>query len=221
MVNSMKCEMQKVMNNTRFRILKIEGRTYILDLSQSAWKILFPFLTWIVPNTIYKVDEEELNQKLQLVGKNQPKNNISILVTGGIGIALGNFLTSLTDYFYIQNTMVVNSIIAGIVMVLIILVRFLLSNRNKHEFYQLIAPIAPNLLSKERIWIRPKSFKHFIQALFIYIFFLVFFIPTFVLFITDGNIMLIIFATVLALFLSIANVAFVGHGPTTVKFKKK
>ncbi|GAE32066.1 DUF443 family protein [Alkalihalobacillus hemicellulosilyticus] len=214
----MKCEIQKVMNNTRFRILKIEGHTYILDLSQSIWNILFPFLTWIVPNTIYKVDENELHQRLQLVGKDQSKNNISILLIGGIGIALGNLLTALTDYFYIQSTMVVNSIIAGIVMGIIIVVRFVLSNRNKNNFYK---KIAPNLLSKERIWIRPKSFKHFIQALFGYIFFLVFFIAMFVLFITDGNIMLIISATIFALFLSIFNVVYVGDGPTTVKFKKK
>lgn len=218
MVNSMKCEIQKVMNNTRFRILKIEGHTYILDMSQSIWNIFFPFLTWIIPNTIYKVDEKELHQKLQLVGKNQPKNNISILLIGGIGITLGNLLTALTDYFYIQSTMLVNSIIAGIVMGTIIVVRSVLSHRNKNNFYQ---RVAPNLLSKERIWIRPKSFKHFIQGLFGYIFFLVFFIAMFVLFITDGNILLIISATVIALFLSIFNVVYVGDGPTTVKFMKK
>jgi len=216
----MKCEMQST-RNLRFRILKIKGNTYILDMSQSIWKIVFPFLTWILPYTIYKVDENEINQKLQPVGMKKPKNNASILVTGGIGISLGTFLTAMTDYFYIQSTMLMNSIIAGIVLVIFILVSFVLSNRNKHNFFQIIAPIAPNLLSKERIWIRPNSFKHFIHALFIYIFFLVFFIPTFVLFITDGNIMLIIFATVLALFLSIANVVFVGNGPTTVRFKKK
>ncbi|WP_416150196.1 DUF443 family protein [Salipaludibacillus sp. HK11] len=190
-------------------------------MSQSIWKILFPFLTWILPHTIYKVDEKELNQKIQLVGMKQPKNNVSILVTGGIGISLGTFLTALTDYFYIQSTIVVNSIIAGIVLVTFILVGFVLSNRNKHNFYQLIAPIAPNLLSKERIWIRPKSFKHFIYTLSMYIFFLVFFIAMFVLFITDGNIMLIISATVFGLGLSVVNVVFVGDGPTTVKFKKK
>ncbi|MEJ9317287.1 DUF443 family protein, partial [Halalkalibacterium halodurans] len=152
----MKCEVQKAMN-VRFRILKIEGDTYILDMSQSIWKIVFPFLTWIIPLTIYKVDGEEINKKLQFSTKDQKKNNISILLTAGIGIALGNLLTALTDYFYIQSTVLVNSIIAGIVMGIIIVVRFVLSNRNKNNFYQ---RVAPNVLSKERIWIRPKSFKH-------------------------------------------------------------
>ncbi|MDY7221482.1 DUF443 domain-containing protein [Halalkalibacterium halodurans] len=213
----MKCEVQKAMN-IRFRILKIEGNTYILDMSQSIWKIVFPFLTWIIPLTIYKVDGEEINKKLQFSTKEQKKNNISILLIAGIGIALGNLLTALTDYFYIQSTMVVNSIIAGIVMGIIIAVRCVLSNRNKKNFYQ---RVAPKILSRERIWIRPKSFKHFIQALFGYIFFLVFFIAMFVLFITDGNIMLIISATIFALALSVIDVLYVVEGHTTVKFKKK
>ncbi|GAE32067.1 DUF443 domain-containing protein [Halalkalibacter hemicellulosilyticus] len=213
----MKCEVQKAMN-IRFRILKIEGNTYILDMSQSIWKIVFPFLTWIIPLTIYKVDGEEINKKLQFSTTEPKKNNISILLLAGIGIALGNLLTALTDYFYIQSTMVVNSIIAGIVMGIIIAVRFVLSNRNKKNFYQ---RVAPNVLSRERIWIRPKSFKHFIQALFGYIFFLVFFIAMFVLFITDGNIMLIISATIFALALSVIDVLYVVEGHTTVKFKGK
>ncbi|BAB04698.1 DUF443 domain-containing protein [Halalkalibacterium halodurans] len=213
----MKCEVQKAMN-VRFRILKIEGDTYILDMSQSIWKIVFPFLTWIIPLTIYKVDGEEINKKLQFSTKDQKKNNISILLTAGIGIALGNLLTALTDYFYIQSTVLVNSIIAGIVMGIIIVVRFVLSNRNKNNFYQ---RVAPNVLSKERIWIRPKSFKHFIQALFGYIFFLVFFIAAIVLFITGGNVIAIVSATIFALALSVIDVLYVVEGPTTVKFKKK
>ncbi|MBU9722771.1 MULTISPECIES: DUF443 family protein [Bacillaceae] len=214
----MNCEFQKVKHNTRFRILKIEGQTYTLDLSQSIWNIIFPFLTWIVPNTIYRVDENELNQKLQLLDKNPPKNNISILLTGAIGIALGNFLTALTDYFYIQSTMLLNGIIAGLVMTLIIIVRFVLSNRNKNKFNQLIAP---RLLSTERIWIRPKSVKHFLLASSMYIVFLAFFIAMFVLFITEGNLLFIFFASILSFLLLVINAVFVGDGTTTkVKFKK-
>jgi len=72
MVNSMKCEVQKAMN-IRFRILKIEGNTYILDMSQSKWNIVFPFLTWILPHTIYKVDGEEISKKLKVPSGSQKK----------------------------------------------------------------------------------------------------------------------------------------------------
>jgi len=213
----MKCEVQSA-RNMRFRILKIEGNTYILDMSQSKWNIVFPFLIWILPHTIYKVDGEEISKKLKVPSGAQKKINISILFTAGIGIFVGNLLTALTDYFYIPSTTLVNSLIAASVMLLIILVHSLLSNRNKHNFYKLGAP---KLLSKDRIWIRPMSFKHFVQCLFVYIFLLVFFIANLVLVITISNVLAIVFAIFIGFCLSITNVVYVGIGHTTVKFKKK
>ncbi|MRX72695.1 DUF443 family protein [Bacillus lacus] len=65
MGNSMKCEVQ-VTKTLRYRLLKIEGQTYILNMSQFIWNIVFPFLIWILPQTIYKVDGEELNRKLNI-----------------------------------------------------------------------------------------------------------------------------------------------------------
>ncbi|WP_407690403.1 DUF443 family protein [Salipaludibacillus neizhouensis] len=124
----------------------------------------------------------------------------------------------MTDYFYIPSTTLVNNIIAASVMLLIILVHSLLSIRNKNNFYKIIAP---NILSKDRIWIRPMSFKHFVQCLFIYFCFLVFFIASLVLVITISNILAIIFAIFLGFCLSITNALYVGIGHTTVKFKKK
>jgi len=103
-------------------------------------------------------------------------------------------------------------------MLLIILVHSLLSNRNKQNFYKLSAP---NILSKDRIWIRPMSLKHFLKCLFIYLCFLVFFIASLVLVITISNILAIIFAIIFGFCLSIINAIYVGIGSTTVKFKKK
>ncbi|WP_183041077.1 DUF443 family protein [Salipaludibacillus neizhouensis] len=51
-------------------------------------------------------------------------------------------------------------------------------------------------------------------------FFLVFFMATFILFITDGNLMLIISATIFGLALSVTNALYVVEEYTTVKFKK-
>ncbi|WP_416150200.1 DUF443 family protein [Salipaludibacillus sp. HK11] len=187
-------------------------------MSQSKWNIVFPFLTWILPHTIYKVDGEEISKKLKVPSGSQKKINISILFTAGIGIFLGNLLTALTDYFYIASTTLVNIIIAASVMLLIILVHSLLSNRNKQIFYRLGAP---KILSKERIWIRPMSFKHFVKCLFIYFCFLVFFVASLVLVITISNILAIVFAIFIGFCLSITNVVYLGIGDTTVKFKKK
>ncbi|MFV8828647.1 DUF443 family protein [Alkalihalobacterium sp. APHAB7] len=212
----MKCEIQKALN-IRYRILKIDGNTYILDMSQSIWKIILPFLTWVLPHTIYKVDGEEISKLLKSPIKYQKKNNISILFTAGIGIFLGNILTGLTDYFYIPSTLMVNSIIVAIVLLIIILIRSLLSIRNRKNLYKILDP---NKLLKESIWIRPMAFKHFVQCLFVYIFFLVFFIASLVLVIEISNILAILFAIMFGLALFITNGLYVVEGHTTVKFKK-
>ncbi|GIO23661.1 hypothetical protein J11TS1_22420 [Oceanobacillus sp. J11TS1] len=69
----MQCKVQRVYKNTRFRVLKVGGEAYILDLSQSIWGLFFPFLTWITPNTVYKVDEEEANKLVQAKKRRKQK----------------------------------------------------------------------------------------------------------------------------------------------------
>ncbi|MFB1051941.1 DUF443 family protein [Paraliobacillus sp. JSM ZJ581] len=204
--------------NTRFRVLKVEGgNTYTMDMSQSVWKIMFPFLTWILPNTVYQVDEEVLDEKIGSVQNDTKNNKVSILLTGGIGITIANLLRPLTEFFYFESTIVINSIIAITMLILVATMRFYLSHRNKKDFYK---KIGPHLGFKKSIWIRPQSFKHVIKCLSAYLFFLIFFLITFILFITDSNMMLLISATVFLLFLLILNGTTVIEGTTTVKFRK-
>ncbi|WP_374067867.1 DUF443 family protein [Paraliobacillus sp. JSM ZJ581] len=205
--------------NTRFRVLKVEGgNTYTIDMSQSVWKIMFPFLTWILPNTVYQVDEEVLDEKIGSVQNDTKNNKVSILLTGGIGITIANLLRPLTEFFYFESTIVINSIIAITMLILVATMRFYLSHRNKKDFYK---KIGPYLVSRKSIWIRPQSFKHFMKSLLIYFLLLISFLIMFVLFITDSNMMLLISATVFLLGLSIVNGLTVNDGSTTVKFKEK
>ncbi|MDE5415228.1 DUF443 family protein [Alkalihalobacterium chitinilyticum] len=212
----MKCEVQRVKNNPRFRILKIEGNTYIIDLSQSIWKIIFPFLTWVIPNKIYKVDEGEIS-KLQVLGKDKSKNTIPILLTAGIGIFLGNLLTVLTDYLELGSTPVFNVALSGIVIILLFGLRSYLSNLNKQKFYNVITL---DKTLQERIWINPKSLKHFMQCFFYYVFSLGISLLFFLVFIQDGNLVPLIVATTFLLTMLVANAMTVLEGSTTVKFKK-
>ncbi|RKL67268.1 hypothetical protein CR203_12230 [Salipaludibacillus neizhouensis] len=214
----MKCEVQRVMNNARFRVLKIESNTYILDMSQSIWKILFPFLTWIVPNTIYQVDEERTSEKLEIFNKSKKGNNISILLTAGIGISLANMLRPMTSYFELESTPMYNAIFSGIIIILLLSLRSYLSNRNKKNFYNVITL---DKALQERIWINPKSFKHFIQCFSYYVFSLGISIVGFIVFFQDGNLVPLFAATIFFLLTLAANAMTVLEGSTKVKFKKK
>jgi len=212
----MKCEVQRVRNNPRFRILKIEGNTYIIDLSQSILKIIFPFLTWIAPNTIYKVDEEDIN-KLQLLGNDKSKNTISILLTAGVGIFLGNLLTGLTGYLELRSTLMFNVALSGVMIILLFGLRSYFSNKNKHKLY---TAISLDKTLQERILIRPKSFKHFIQCFFYYVFSLGVSLLFFLVYIQEGNLVPLIVATTFLLPMLVANAMTVLEGSTKVKFKK-
>lgn len=46
--------------NLRYRIITTDNKLYILDMGKSFWKILFPFLFWIFPSAIYKVNNVEI-----------------------------------------------------------------------------------------------------------------------------------------------------------------
>lgn len=61
----MKCIVHGVYMNLRYRIVTIDEKDYIVDLGDSIWKILFPFLYWILPNTAYKVNDYELIEKIK------------------------------------------------------------------------------------------------------------------------------------------------------------
>ena len=52
----MKGEIKHLANNERYRMLIIEGKTYIMDIENSFWKIIFPFLFWMILNTVYRVE---------------------------------------------------------------------------------------------------------------------------------------------------------------------
>lgn len=53
--------------NLRYRIITTDNKLYILDMGKSFWKILFPFLFWIFPSAIYKVNNVEVVEKLKVL----------------------------------------------------------------------------------------------------------------------------------------------------------
>ncbi|MRX72696.1 DUF443 family protein [Bacillus lacus] len=109
-----------------------------------------------------------------------------MLLTAGIGIFLGNILTDLTDVFTIPSTVFANKIIAVILLLVLILFQVLFNIKEKNFIFK---NLETKLLSKERIWIRPKSFKHCVNCLFITIFTLIFFIVSVIIVLDVTNIL--------------------------------
>ncbi len=64
----MECKVQGVYMNLRYRILCIGDERFILDMGDSFWKIIFPILYWILPNTAYKIDNQEMIEKIKVPG---------------------------------------------------------------------------------------------------------------------------------------------------------
>lgn len=211
----MECKVQGLYKNPRYRFLIIGEETYILDMGRSFWKILFPFFFWIFPNSIFKVNDQDIVEKLGV--QKAKSNTVSIgLLGGGIGIFLGNLLSPLMDYFDIQSNPFVNSIFVIIMVILMFLLRFYINNKNKKNLYQ-VAKLEQ--LSTARLWIRPKSIKHFFQVLWIYFFILSLTVLGFALFIELGNIMALFFAAFCLILVLIVSKVTVKEGNTTVKFK--
>lgn len=65
----MNCEVQRLEDNIRYRILIINEEQYVLDMEQSFWKIIFPFLFWMLPSTVYKVEDPFILEQLKKPNK--------------------------------------------------------------------------------------------------------------------------------------------------------
>src|SRR5699024_11816441 len=100
----MNCKVHGVYKNIRYRILVIDGQTYILDLGKSIWKIVFPLFFWIFPNPVYRVEDQEIVEKIKTPEVKQVNTGGRELIGGGIAVLKDNLLRPLTDYFFIHSS---------------------------------------------------------------------------------------------------------------------
>ena len=89
------------------------------------------------------------------------------------GIVLANLLRPLVNYFDIEGTPFVNTIIVVLVFAIILAVFIYINVSSKKDLLQMIEL---NQYTKQRLWIRPQSVNHFSFILFSYLFLLAFII---------------------------------------------
>ncbi|WP_449354449.1 DUF443 family protein [Virgibacillus natechei] len=211
----MNCEVQHLTENIRYRILIIDGEHYILDMEQSFWKIIFPFLFWVLPSPVFKVENQSIME--QLKGPKTEKKSGSLLVfLGVIAFLLGNLLTPLMDYFEIQSSPLVNILLVIVALILVALLYFSISHKRKKKLYN---DVQLETLQQHVLWIRPRSTKQIFKLLAFLIWFFGFVSLGFAAYILTGNIMVLIIASGLLFALLLANRITVEGGRTKVKFK--
>ncbi|MFS0752066.1 DUF443 domain-containing protein [Oceanobacillus sp. 1P07AA] len=214
----MECKVQLLNKNLRYRILEINGEEYVLDFGNSIWKIIFPFLHWVLPNPVYKIDNHEIIEKLKVPQENQPKK-ISTgtgAVGGLIGVSLAGLIRPLANAFHIPSTSLVNLIIT-IIVVMIALSVFVYMNR-RHE-KNLTAIVDYTHYPRKKIWIKPPTLKFFFIICFAYLFFMAFTVVPLLGFIETGN-MVVFFGGIVVLFITLMiTYMTIPPGNTTVKFK--
>lgn len=57
-------EVKHLANNERYRILLISGETYIMDIERSFWRVIFPFFFWLLPNSVFRMEDQTLVEQL-------------------------------------------------------------------------------------------------------------------------------------------------------------
>lgn len=119
--NEMNCNVEGVYMNLRYRILNIGEERYILDMGGSSfWRILFPLLYWIIPVNVYKVDDNELLEKIVTPYIEQKGIGWQLALGSFVPLGLGNLLYPLVEYFNMEITPLTSIIIIAIIFFLLI-----------------------------------------------------------------------------------------------------
>lgn len=213
----MKCTVRRVVKNQRYRILLIEGEKYILDMGGSSlWKMLFPFLYWILPNRVFKVENIEVIEELTAPTIKQKLESATYGWIAGLSIVLGNLLSPLLDRLVVDMPVRTNKIIVSVLFMLVFLFIYFVNRMFKERVYQIIEL---HRLPKTWLWIRPTSFKSVILSLWVYLACGTLAVLGVIAYIDYGNWFMLLMTNVMLFFsVGFAGIATIVEGNTKVKF---
>lgn len=210
----MNCEVQRLEDNIRYRILIINEEQYVLDMEQSFWKIIFPFLFWMLPSTVYKVEDPFILEQLKKPNKEKKSGSSWIVTLAGLGYFLGIMLAPLMDYFEIPMTPLMNVVLLMLALILVAILYMSMSHQRKQKLESIVSI---DRLIKRRLLIRPSSkqiFKWSIAYIFIVLLIVLFIMG----YIEYGNIMLLLFASFFLFIYLLPSRITVEEGQNTVRF---
>lgn len=127
-------EVKHLANNERYRILLIDGETYIIDIERSFWKIIFPFLFWLLPNSVFLVKDQDLVERIQIekVKKKEVSGRTSLI---GVAYAGGMLLYPLLEYFHVPMPPLINLGMLGFALLFVCLLYLTFRHNRKKKLY--------------------------------------------------------------------------------------
>lgn len=183
MVIMMDGSVEHVFKNIRYKILCIDGEYYILDMDKPAWAIIFPFIYWFLPHTVYKIDYyllEELNMPI----KKQGSKGWIVALGTGVSIFLTQLITPNLSNFNSETSTILKGIALVISIAVIISIRLFIYNESYKKIDKIIRVKS---LNKTNIKIRPTGIKSYLQLFFFFFFFLALSILGAIAFLEFGN----------------------------------
>ncbi|UTR13811.1 DUF443 domain-containing protein [Salipaludibacillus sp. LMS25] len=214
----MNSELQLIYKNIRYRLVYIEGHYYLVDIMNSLWKVIFPFVFWFFPHKAYRINDEKIVEKLRDPTIPQKRTMHFSFFALGLALAIARILGEIDDYFQLATSSVTNTVI----LVCSLIVFFLFACRISHIFKgNLTKKVSINQLPTDHLVIRPSSFKYSILFFVYYLIFLVGAVLTCWMFIDDGNLIVLICALVFVFYTSMSVTVAARAGDTYGKLANR
>src|SRR5699024_5832961 len=220
-INVMKCKVSVIKGNLRYRILTINNENYILDMGQSIWRFLLPAFFWFFPLTVYKVNDENILEKLETSSnpeeKSKQKNVGELSVLGGaICIPLGSLVYSLLDTSLISSSIYINIVVVTLPYLFIVFFFVYMGIKFKNKLKRIIHL---RDYPKEKLRIRPQSLKPMFSTSFYFLLFLLPSVFLFISYIQKPNVFLLIAGTFMFLFAGLNSIISISAGDYVAKFE--
>jgi len=211
----MNCEVQQLEDNIRYRVLIINGEQYILDMERSFWRTIFPFFVWILPSTVFKIEDSSIVEQLKEPNKEKVGGGW-VMSLASIGYFLGILLAPLMGYFEIPMSALTNALLLVFAIILVALLYLSMSYRRKRKLETVV-----NLdeLSRHELWIRPSSKKQVFKLLALFLMFAALNVLSIATYIESRNIMMLLISSLFFFFYLLSSRVTVEEGHTTVRFK--
>src|SRR5699024_8659724 len=206
----------RIHKNIRYRILSINGRHYLIDMDQPFWIFLCPFIYWLLPHKVYRIDNERTVERIKAARVASAKTGASPLAMGGISVALANVVNLILSYFDLGTPKMINIGILVVSILLFTIFRVYISKKNRNSLErEIVYEKLP--IEKLRIW--PTSIKHILLTFSSYLLFLFCTIVGAYAFIVEGNIFYFLMFSIMIIFFFITNVFVVSMEDFKVKFQ--
>lgn len=211
----MNTEVFLILKNFRYQLIKTDNKFYIIDKDKPYLLVyLLPFLYWLFPKRIYQISEESANL-LQTIPNKDTKNAKLSLFAVGISMTFASLLRPITDYFSIQITTSLASLIVALFAFCLIYFRFLIGKQNKKSILKTIdLNTEDNYLS---VYVFPIPFKKMFSFTAMNLFAMVIAAGAMIGFILHGNIIILVTYIMFFFILLFLNILTVPHGRGTIK----